>query len=115
MADRMRVARTGPTAIHDARMAALPSRPRDDDAGRLHGWHARDDARRLRRANDSGGWDRVTDCGVRRLAQCLDRGDADLDEIGHSQYPDGWDPNEPFWRIIWWVNQELLHHGAEIA
>jgi len=30
-------------------------------------------------------------------------------------YPDGSDPEEPFIEIVWWVNQELLHHGAEIA
>jgi len=30
-------------------------------------------------------------------------------------YPEGSDPEEPFIEIVWWVNQELLHHGAEIA
>jgi len=35
--------------------------------------------------------------------------------VGHSSYPDGSDPDEPFNAIVWWVNQELLHHGAEIA
>jgi hypothetical protein len=24
-------------------------------------------------------------------------------------------PEEPFMDLVWWVNQELLHHGAEIA
>ncbi|NED94791.1 DinB family protein [Phytoactinopolyspora alkaliphila] len=38
-----------------------------------------------------------------------------LDAIGHSTYPDGGDPEEPFLEIVWWVNQEVLHHGAEIA
>ncbi|MEV7182448.1 DinB family protein [Kitasatospora sp. NPDC093679] len=38
-----------------------------------------------------------------------------LDTIGHSTYPYGSDPDEPFMDIVWWVNQELLHHGAEIA
>ncbi len=41
--------------------------------------------------------------------------DEDLDQVGHSQYPRGLDPNIPFLDIIWWVNQELLGHGAEIA
>jgi hypothetical protein len=41
--------------------------------------------------------------------------DADLDQIGYSQYPRGLDPKLPFLDIIWWVNQELLGHGAEIA
>jgi hypothetical protein len=38
-----------------------------------------------------------------------------LDTVGHSTYPDGGDPEEPFLEIVWWVNQEVLHHGAEIA
>lgn len=25
------------------------------------------------------------------------------------------DPDDPFVETVWWVNQELLHHGAEIA
>ena len=41
--------------------------------------------------------------------------DAALDQVGHSTYPDGSDAEEPFVEIVWWVNQELLHHGAEIA
>ena len=41
--------------------------------------------------------------------------DAALDTVGRSQYPNGSDPEEPFIEIVWWVNQELLHHGAEIA
>ena len=38
-----------------------------------------------------------------------------LDTVGHSTYPDGSDAEEPFLDIVWWVNQEVLHHGAEIA
>jgi hypothetical protein len=41
--------------------------------------------------------------------------DAALDQVGRSSYPYGSDPEEPFLTIVWWVNQELLHHGAEIA
>lgn len=41
--------------------------------------------------------------------------DAALNTVGRSQYPDGSDPDEPFIEIVWWENQELLHHGAEIA
>ncbi|SFB54538.1 DinB superfamily protein [Amycolatopsis marina] len=41
--------------------------------------------------------------------------DAALDEVGRSSYPYGSDPEEPFLEIVWWVNQEILHHGAEIA
>ncbi|MGW9133916.1 DinB family protein [Streptomyces sp. NPDC055681] len=41
--------------------------------------------------------------------------DAALDTVGHSTYPHGSDPEDPFTETVWWVNQELLHHGAEIA
>jgi hypothetical protein len=41
--------------------------------------------------------------------------DADLDQVGRSSYPWGLDPKLPFLDITWWVNQELLHHGGEIA
>ncbi|MER5297471.1 DinB family protein [Streptomyces pharetrae] len=41
--------------------------------------------------------------------------DAALDTVGYCTYPHGSDPEEPFIDIVWWVNQELLHHGAEVA
>lgn len=41
--------------------------------------------------------------------------DADLDQVGRSQFPWGLDPELPLLDICWWVNQEVLHHGAEIA
>jgi hypothetical protein len=41
--------------------------------------------------------------------------DADLDTIGRSAYPYGSDPEDPFIDTIWWVNQEITHHAAEIA
>lgn len=41
--------------------------------------------------------------------------DAALDMVGRSTYPDGSDPEQPFLELVWWVNRELLHHGAEIA
>ncbi|MER5871467.1 DinB family protein [Streptomyces sp. NPDC002044] len=41
--------------------------------------------------------------------------DAALDTVGHCTYPHGSDAEEPFLDIVWWVNQEVLHHGAEIA
>ncbi len=41
--------------------------------------------------------------------------DAALGRIGHSSFPWGLDPDLPFLDICWWVNQEVLHHGAEIA
>jgi hypothetical protein len=41
--------------------------------------------------------------------------DADLDRVGRCAFPYGLDPTLPFSQTVWWVNQELLHHGAEIA
>ncbi len=41
--------------------------------------------------------------------------EADLDAIGRSTYPYGSDPEDPLIETVWWMNQELLHHGAEIA
>ncbi|WP_136520444.1 DinB family protein [Cellulomonas telluris] len=41
--------------------------------------------------------------------------DAALDEVGRSAYPYGNDPEVPFLDVVWRVNQEVVHHGAEIA
>jgi hypothetical protein len=41
--------------------------------------------------------------------------DAALGTVGLSTYPYGSDAGEVFIDIVWWVNQEILHHGAEIA
>lgn len=41
--------------------------------------------------------------------------EADLDAVGRSTYPYGSDPDVPLIETVWWMNQELLHHGAEIA
>lgn len=41
--------------------------------------------------------------------------DTALDTVGRCTYPDGSDPEEPFLEVVWWVNQELLHHGAEVG
>jgi hypothetical protein len=46
------------------------------------------------------------------LAAC---DDAALETVGLSSYPYGSDAGEAFIDIVWWVNQEILHHGAEIA
>ncbi|MEU6773733.1 DinB family protein [Streptomyces sp. NPDC046759] len=45
----------------------------------------------------------------------LSADDAALDTVGHCSYPYGSDPGEPCLTVVWWVNQEVLHHGAEIA
>lgn len=41
--------------------------------------------------------------------------DTALNTVGLCTYPHGSDAEEPFVDIVWWVNQEVLHHGAEIA
>lgn len=41
--------------------------------------------------------------------------DEALDTVGRSTYPDGGDADEAFLDVVWWVNQEVLHHGAEVA
>ncbi|KOG25972.1 DinB family protein [Streptomyces wedmorensis] len=45
----------------------------------------------------------------------LSADDEALDTVGHCTYPHGSDPEELFLDVVWWVNQEILHHGAEIA
>ncbi|MFI6684218.1 DinB family protein [Streptomyces sp. NPDC050485] len=48
-------------------------------------------------------------------ATLLGADDTALNTIGYCTYPYGSDPDEPLIEIVWWVNQEVLHHGAEIA
>ncbi|WP_329563703.1 DinB family protein [Kitasatospora sp. NBC_01266] len=48
-------------------------------------------------------------------AALLGADDAALDTVGYCTYPYGGDSEERFLDVVWWVNQELLHHGAEIA
>jgi DinB superfamily len=38
-----------------------------------------------------------------------------LDQVGFGQYPWGLDRSIAFVGIVWWVNQEVIHHLAEIA
>jgi len=40
---------------------------------------------------------------------------AALAQVGRGSFPTGLDPTLPFIEIVWWVNQEALHHGGEIA
>jgi DinB superfamily len=74
-------------------------------------------------------WDRVAeftgsaDVDKARLWALLERWhaavagltDAQLDTVGFGQFPLGLDPRLPFIAIVWWTNQELIHHGAEVA
>jgi hypothetical protein len=36
-------------------------------------------------------------------------------QVGYSTYPVGMDPDLPFVDIVWWLNRELIAHGADIA
>ena len=36
-------------------------------------------------------------------------------QVGYSSYPVGMDPDLPFVDIVWWLNRELIAHGADIA
>ncbi|ROP61208.1 DinB family protein [Curtobacterium sp. ZW137] len=41
--------------------------------------------------------------------------ESDHDRTGLSSYPYGSDAEETLPSMVWWENQEILHHGAEIA
>ena len=73
-------------------------------------------------------WDRVkqprtffrlkaafTEAAAAWRATLLTADDAALSTVGWSAYPNGSDPEDVFIDTVWWVNQEVLHHGAEIA
>lgn len=36
-------------------------------------------------------------------------------QVGYSSYPVGMDPDLPFVDIVWWLNRELIAHGADIG
>lgn len=39
----------------------------------------------------------------------------ELDQVGRSQMPYGWDPKVRFIDLLAWTNTELTHHAAEIG
>jgi hypothetical protein len=53
--------------------------------------------------------------GLAWRAALLSCDDTALDTVGYCSYPNGSDPEDRFIDVAWWVNQEVLHHGAEIA
>ena len=63
----------------------------------------------------AGGIEALVAAGAAWRAALSSADDAALDQVGRCDWPDGSDPDEPFLRVAWWMNQELLHHGAEIA
>ena len=58
--------------------------------------------------------DFTTAAAAWRLA-LRDTDDDAFDEVGRCTYPYGSDADDSFSDVAWWVNQEVLHHGAEIA
>ena len=36
-------------------------------------------------------------------------------QVGYSSYPVGMDPDLPFVDIVWWMNRELIAHGADAS
>jgi len=70
-------------------------------------WVVRGDAR--------GAVTAFTEAAEAWRATLLTADDAALSTVGWSAYPNGSDPEDVFIDTVWWVNQEILHHGAEIA
>lgn len=67
-------------------------------------------------ASDAAGAVKALSDGVSAWREALTTADdAALDQVGRSTYPDGSDAEDPFLDLVWSVNQEVLHHGAEIA
>ncbi|WP_213814969.1 DinB family protein [Glaciihabitans sp. dw_435] len=85
---------------------------RGDHSG---GTHTFDRASYAFRGDAAGGIASFVE-GVDAWREALLRADdAALDTVGYSTYPYGSDAEEVFLDVVWWVNQEVLHHGAEIA
>jgi hypothetical protein len=69
-----------------------------------------------RNSGDAGGAIMAFGAAVNAWREALVSTDeAALDMIGYSSYPYGSDSEDVFIDTVWWVNQEILHHGAEIA
>lgn len=67
-------------------------------------------------SGDAHGAIMALDEGVKAWREALlSSDDAALDAVGRSSYPYGSDAQDVFIDTVWWVNQEILHHGAEIA
>ncbi|MFI7275515.1 DinB family protein [Streptomyces sp. NPDC049879] len=57
----------------------------------------------------------VRDGWARWRAALAGLADGELDVVGRCGYPGGLDPTLPILDIVWWMNRELIHHGAEMA
>jgi hypothetical protein len=67
------------------------------------------------RGDAAGAVDRFRDAAAEWRRVLLGIDEADYDRTGLSSYPYGSDADETFLSNVWWQNQEVLHHGAEIA
>lgn len=84
-------------------------------ASHLGGDHSFDRAAYESRADAAGAIEafRGASADWRRALVGVD--ESDYDRTGLSTYPYGSDADETFPAMVWWQNQEILHHGAEIA
>jgi hypothetical protein len=67
------------------------------------------------RGDASGAVERFRDAVAQWREAVLGVDPADYDRTGLSSYPYGSDAEETHLANVWWQNQEILHHGAEIA
>jgi hypothetical protein len=67
------------------------------------------------RPDAAGAIERFTEAAADWRAALVAVDESDYDRTGLSSYPYGSDAEETFLSIVWWQNQEILHHGAEIA
>jgi hypothetical protein len=67
------------------------------------------------RPDAAGAIERFRDAAADWRRSMLGVDESDYDRTGLSSYPYGSDPEETFLSNVWWENQEILHHGAEIA
>ena len=103
-------------AGHEHRLA---HQPRGQDAGRPRGPHRRHphphEASDEPQGTAAGAVAGLAAAVAAWRATLLGADDAALDTVGYSTYPNGSDSEETFLDVVWWMNQEVVHHGAEIA
>lgn len=84
-------------------------------ASHLGGDHAFDRTTWESRPDAAGAVERLREATADWRRALLTVDGSDYDRTGLSSYPYGSDPEETFLPMVWWQNQEVLHHGAEIA
>ena len=84
-------------------------------ASHLGGDRSFDRAKYEPRGDAAGAIERFREAAADWRRAMLSVDESDYDRTGLSSYPYGSDPEETFASNVWWENQEILHHGAEIA